>query len=168
MSESCVQDILASTRMSETELLALTVDEAMSLAVTQITGKLLQIYAFHCFDAKITPSKELCLAYVSGNNENPPLDFYQFPRLFGDLSTVKKQVVGNPMYDTSAALLALCFMTGTPEQCELLKEKVTSQTPWLTQAERTSMLCAAFRGESLPSIIENFCFPQDTVMIVNF
>eukprot|EP00930_Biecheleria_cincta_P035176 TRINITY_DN24213_c0_g2_i1.p1 TRINITY_DN24213_c0_g2~~TRINITY_DN24213_c0_g2_i1.p1 ORF type:complete len:1119 (+),score=142.49 TRINITY_DN24213_c0_g2_i1:101-3457(+) len=168
MSDSCVRDILASTQMTENQLLALTVDEVMSLAVTQITGKLLQIYAFHCFDAKMTPSKTLCLAYVSGSSENPPLDFYQFPRLFGDLSTVKKQVVGNPMYDTSAALLALCLMTGTTEQCRLLTEKVTSQTPWLTPAERTSILCAAFRGESLPNIIDKMCCLQETTMTVNF
>lgn len=36
--------------------------------------------------------------YVSGSALNPPLDFYQFPRLLGDVSVLKKEVVGNPMY----------------------------------------------------------------------
>lgn len=35
---------------------------------------------------------------MSGSVLNPPLDFYQFPRMLGDVSVLKKEVVGNPMY----------------------------------------------------------------------
>ncbi|CAE7232637.1 unnamed protein product [Symbiodinium necroappetens] len=153
MAPECVQDIKSAGSLSDAALEVLTVDEVMSLALTEITGKLLRIYAFSAFDAGVTPNPAQCRGYVSGSSSNPPLDFYQFPRLLGDVSVLKKEVVGNPMYDTSAVLMALCALSATKPQVDIMLGKI-AEGSILSSSERDEVLVRAFRGEDGPSKVQ--------------
>jgi len=155
MASECVQDIKSAGSLSDAALEVLTVDEVMSLALTEITGKLLRIYAFSAFDAGVTPNPAQCRGYVSGSSSNPPLDFYQFPRLLGDVSVLKKEVVGNPMYDTSAVLMALCALSATKPQVDIMLAKI-AEGSILSSSERDEVLVRAFRGEALPGLLSRF------------
>ncbi|CAE7251252.1 unnamed protein product [Symbiodinium natans] len=155
MADECVKDIKSAGSLSDAALEVLNVDEVMALALTEITGKLLRIYAFSAFDAGVTPNPAQCRGYVSGSASNPPLDFYQFPRLLGDVSVLKKEVVGNPMYDTSAVLLALCALSATKSQVETLITKL-AEGSILSKSERDEVLVRAFRGEALHGLLSRF------------
>ncbi|CAK9041733.1 Uncharacterized protein SCF082_LOCUS24739 [Durusdinium trenchii] len=153
MATVCVEDIKAAGKLSNEALENMSVDEVLGLALTEITGKLLRIYAFGAFSAGVVPNNAQCKGYVSGSALNPPLDFYQFPRLLGDVSVLKKEVVGNPMYDTSAVLFSLCLFSAAPAQVEKLLNKAAAGSV-LQKAERDEVLVRAFRGEALPDLLE--------------
>lgn len=46
MAEVCIEDVKAAAKLSDEQLENLAVDEVLGLALTEITGKLLRIYAF--------------------------------------------------------------------------------------------------------------------------
>ena len=153
MADVCVEDILEAAKLSRNDLESLSVDEVLGLALTEITGKLLRIYAFSAFSAGVIPNNTQCKGYVSGSALNPPLDFYQFPRLLGDVSVLKKEVVGNPMYDTSAVLFSLCWLFASPSEVDKFMERATAGSV-LPKAERDEVLVRAFRGDALPELLK--------------
>eukprot|EP00930_Biecheleria_cincta_P048102 TRINITY_DN33464_c0_g1_i1.p1 TRINITY_DN33464_c0_g1~~TRINITY_DN33464_c0_g1_i1.p1 ORF type:complete len:1112 (-),score=159.34 TRINITY_DN33464_c0_g1_i1:230-3565(-) len=153
MSEKCVNDIKAAANLSETALLDMCVDDIMALAVLNITGGLLRLYAFTAFDAGLEPNTETCLQYVNGSMSNPPLDFYQFPRLFGDISSTKKEVLGNPMYDTSAMLVALCLFSASPDQRDIIIQKLQAGKEWLSPGTRAALALAAFQSADFRAVL---------------
>jgi len=170
MSDKCVKDIKDAANLSETALLDMCVDDIMGLAVLNITGDLLRLYAFTAFDAGLEPNTETCLQYVDGSMSNPPLDFYQFPRLFGDISSTKKEVLGNPMYDTSAMLIALCLLAASPDQCNVVLQKLQAGKAWLLPETRAALVLAAFQGADFRAILasmgEDASFPGLTEDVV--
>lgn len=89
-----------------------------------MTGKLLRMYAFSSFEEGLEPNKTLCSSYVSGSDSTPPLDFFTFPRMVGDFSAIRKQVLASPMYDVSGLLVALLVMTSNDEQTKHVLETV--------------------------------------------
>lgn len=153
MADVCVEDLRQAAKLSASDLENLSVDEVLGLSLTEITGKLLRIYAFSAFGAGVVPNNTQCKGYVSGSALNPPLDFYQFPRLLGDVSVLKKEVVGNPMYDTSAVLFSLCSLCASPEQVAKLLERAAAGSV-LPKTERDELLVRAFAGDALPDLLK--------------
>eukprot|EP00931_Biecheleriopsis_adriatica_P101512 TRINITY_DN76630_c0_g1_i1.p1 TRINITY_DN76630_c0_g1~~TRINITY_DN76630_c0_g1_i1.p1 ORF type:complete len:1114 (+),score=201.04 TRINITY_DN76630_c0_g1_i1:100-3441(+) len=144
MSDECVKDILETTGWNEDQILEKTVDEIMGHAVTLITGKLLRIYAHCAYDSSIAPNDGLCMRYVCGSDSNPPLDFVQFPRLLSDIGPVQRDVAGNPMYDTSAALVLLGFLQASKAQADYLIEKLSSDQSLLPEVKRNELATRVF------------------------
>eukprot|EP00930_Biecheleria_cincta_P025905 TRINITY_DN18362_c0_g2_i1.p1 TRINITY_DN18362_c0_g2~~TRINITY_DN18362_c0_g2_i1.p1 ORF type:complete len:1176 (+),score=192.04 TRINITY_DN18362_c0_g2_i1:128-3529(+) len=107
ISSDCVNDILEFFNETEAGLLKLSVDDVMCRAVTLMTGKLLTIFAFSVFVQGGNLDRRQYMPYILGNDSSAPLDFYMFPRMFGDMSEVKKLVVGNATQDFSGMLLAI-------------------------------------------------------------
>merc|ERR1719195_1278858 len=116
MSSACVRDILSMTAETQATLPTRTVDEAMTLALLAMTSKLLRIYAFNAFVTGREPTMNQVKPYLAGSGSTPPLDWHNFPQLFGDLSAIKKEVIGNPMYDPSGMQVALVTLGAAPEQ----------------------------------------------------
>lgn len=155
MSEKCVEDMIFAADVSETALMDMCVDEVMGLAVLNMTGELLRLYAFTAFDGGLEPNVGTCLQYVDGSSSNPPLDFYQFPRLFGDISATKKEVLGNPMYDTSAMLIAFCLLVAPPDRCNIILQKLQAGKAWLLPETRAALAVAAFQGSDFRDILDS-------------
>jgi len=159
---------LVSPSFSKKELAATPVDEVMALVLTELTGKLLRMYACSALESGVTPNKSQCLQYVSGSQQNPPLDFYQFPRMFGDMSVTKKEVVGNPMYHTSAMLIALCCLTGPSAEIDKMIKKLTVYEPILTEQARSDAILAGFKRQSqagVAKLLKMFAEEIDEVCI---
>lgn len=119
MSEGCARDVRAALEggpapegRARPALPDLSVDEAMGWAVHLMTTKLLTIAAwdaFACDGAGL--SLDQVREYVLGTGARPPLDWRGFPPLRGDLAAVRREVVGNPMYDPCGMLVALAVVS---------------------------------------------------------
>jgi len=155
MSKECLDDLLANNKLKLAELQKMRVSEVMSLAVTEMTGKLLWIYAFTSFHAEISPSKELCRRYITGSKSADPLNHFLFPRMFGDISDIKKEVVGNPLPDTSGMLLSLCLASASSEKANDFIERL-KQGESLTSPESFNMLISqAMQGISARDLFQS-------------
>eukprot|EP00931_Biecheleriopsis_adriatica_P096753 TRINITY_DN7043_c0_g1_i1.p1 TRINITY_DN7043_c0_g1~~TRINITY_DN7043_c0_g1_i1.p1 ORF type:complete len:968 (+),score=193.03 TRINITY_DN7043_c0_g1_i1:362-3265(+) len=164
MSDTCVKDIVNANGLSEAGLLEKSVDDVMGLAVTEITGKLLRFYAYSAFDSKVTPNKSLCIGYVSGSTTNPPLDFFQFPRLLSDFGPVKKMVAGNPMYDSSAVLILMALLQASKDEADFLIEHLSSQKSLLSASLRNDLMSKICKTGDASNLAVALCSTSEDII----
>jgi len=153
MSTDCVNDVLEAFKETKDSLFELSVDEVMCRAVTLMTGKLLTIFAFTVFVQGAYPDKRQYMPYVLGNESASPLDFYMFPRMFGDMNEIQKLVVGNAIQNTSSMLLALLVAAAEKEDGARIAFCLEGHHPVFSDHARQEVLLQAFKGEDITKLL---------------
>lgn len=140
------EDILATDSVTESTLAAFSVDEVMGRALTLMTGKLLKLYAYNAFAARREPNNMQCMAYVMGTDAISPLDTYLFPRLFGDLYELQKEVGRFPMYGPSGMILALAMMAASHKEVGVLAKQLNEQQIILKEEQTAKAIREVLAG----------------------
>merc|ERR1712217_393333 len=121
-----------------------TVDQALGTAVLLMTGKLLRIYAFNALTTGRQPDRKQFKTYLSGTAKTPALDFYSFPRLFGDLSDIQSAIIGSPMYGPSGMFLALALLSARPKDVTAMLERLRQKKPLMDPEAGLAAMLAAY------------------------
>ena len=110
---------------------------------------LLRIYAFNAFVTGSEPNQSSINTYLLGHGTGAsPLDWHDFPQLLGDLGSIQKEVLGNPMYDPSGMLVALLAMDSTHAECKELLRRLEIPSSLLDAESRHEAMLAAIEGET--------------------
>jgi len=158
MSKVCIQDIEDNCQVSSEDLQSMTVDEVMGKALLLTTGKLLRIYAYDQLCSDRHPNRTQVMLYVTGFKGTLPMDFYSFPRFFNDITSIKNEVLGNPMYDPACMLFALAAFAASPAERKSLVDALVQGRSIMDQARRAEAMLAAFHGAH-PSTLATLFFP---------
>jgi len=142
--------------MTDETISAMTVDDVMCRAVTLMTSKLMQIYAYNVFAAQGEPNNQQCMTYVQGTEAVKPLDSFLFPRLFGDLYEYQKEVGNFPMYGASGMILALVAMAAPPQQVGVLTKKMHEQAVLLDEEQTGKAIKGVWTGSGPKKLLQKF------------
>merc|ERR1712083_525409 len=124
----------------------------MGWAIAMMTGKLLRIYAFNAYTIGREPSISQFTTYLSGGDNSAPLDFYAFPRLFGNFTDIQQKIIGSPMYGPSGMLLAVA-MIGCPEaESRTMVAQMDASALLMDSEGSAAAMQAAFAGETPENI----------------
>jgi len=88
------------------------------------------------------------------------LHFQNFPDLKGDLSSVKKTVVGNPMYDPSGMLVAILLMEATEFQRQDTVQRLQKPEALLEGTAAVNVMQAACAGCGPDELVSQY-FPDN-------
>eukprot|EP00930_Biecheleria_cincta_P000846 TRINITY_DN102041_c0_g1_i1.p1 TRINITY_DN102041_c0_g1~~TRINITY_DN102041_c0_g1_i1.p1 ORF type:complete len:1127 (-),score=185.87 TRINITY_DN102041_c0_g1_i1:108-3488(-) len=176
MSKNFQRDLVHEAALTEDQLDALSVDDIMGWAITLMTKKLLLIYAFNAYTTGVEPSSMEYMPYLTGSSFGPvtglktdcskktgggidssaPLDFRNFPHLRGDLSQIKKEVVGSPMYDPSGMLIALVALDAVDSQRQELVRKLRTPEALADSSGMMDAMSLAFREAAPYELLKRF------------
>eukprot|EP00928_Gymnodinium_smaydae_P079368 TRINITY_DN6331_c0_g4_i1.p1 TRINITY_DN6331_c0_g4~~TRINITY_DN6331_c0_g4_i1.p1 ORF type:complete len:1210 (+),score=108.96 TRINITY_DN6331_c0_g4_i1:32-3661(+) len=185
LSVDCKTDIMQQTSISEEALNSMNVDDIMCWAVTLMTGRLLTIYAYNAYEHDCEPSSDEYVPYIRGRENTKqfslavlsksssqskldavgesiaPLDYRNFPRLLGDMSAIKKEVVGSPMYDPAGMLVALLSMQAGTSDIDVFIQKLNKMEPLLDKTQRVRAMKAAYAGVGPLNLVERFVHREE-------
>merc|ERR1712226_1193902 len=109
-----------------------------------MTGKLLRIYAFNAYTIGREPDISQFTTYLAGGESAPPLDFYSFPRMFGNFTDIQHKVIGSPMYGPSGMLLAVAMIGCDKDASTNMIGQINSASVHLDPESCASAMKAAY------------------------